>query len=164
MFVAKDGEVLPEYPRHYYLDTLFTYYLTARIKPQLLHLHSHSLPTIRSGIRSSRGRAGGPLHMVRKNILLTRGVFSPHAHCIFQACLGSKLECLLRCGRTANNGFVAIEVLGDLLERGVACFDVEEVDDCEFHGEPDAVEDVVFPAEVVEGDGVDVLVEEDWVG
>ena len=161
MFVAKDGEVLPEYPRHYDLDTLFTYYLTALIKPRLLHMHSHSLPTIRSGIRSSRGRAGGPLHMVREDILLTRGVFSPHAHGVLQACLGSKLECLLRCSRTADNGLVTVEVLGNFLEWGVACFDVEKVDDCEFHGEPDAVEDVVFPAEVVEGDGVDVLVEED---
>jgi hypothetical protein len=140
------------------------YYLTARIKPRLLHLHSPSLPMIRSGIRSSRGRAGGPLHMVRKNILLTRHIFSPHAYGIFQACLGSKLECLLCCGRTTDNGLVAVEVFCDFLKGSVACFDVEEVDDCELHGEPDAVEDVVFPAEVVEGDGVDVLVEEDWVG
>jgi len=98
---------------------------------------------------------------MRKDLLLARHILSAHAYGIFQACLGRKLESLLGCGGTANYGLVAVEVLGDFLEGGVACFDVEEVDDGEFDGEPDAVEDVVFPAEVVEGDGVDVLVEED---
>jgi hypothetical protein len=55
-------------------------------------------------------------------------------------------------------------VLGDLLEGSVAGLDVEEVDSGQLDGEPYAVEDVVFPSEVVECDGIDVLVEEDCEG
>ena len=51
----------------------------------------------------------------------------------------------------------------NLLERSVAGLDVEHVDDNEFDGEPDAVDDVVLPADVADGDGVNVLVEEDCV-
>jgi len=52
-------------------------------------------------------------------------------------------------------------VLCNLLERGVLGLDVEEVDDGQLDSEPAAVDDVVLPLDGVEGDGVDVLVEEE---
>lgn len=52
----------------------------------------------------------------------------------------------------------AIKVLGNLLERSVAGLDVEEVHDEELDDDPDVVHDVVLPADVLEGNGVDVLV------
>lgn len=67
---------------------------------------------------------------------------------------------LLGGSSATNGGSVAVEVAGNLLERGVLGLDVEEVDNDEFHSEPDAVDDVVLPADVVEGNGVDVGVEE----
>lgn len=52
----------------------------------------------------------------------------------------------------------AIKVLGNLLERSVTGLDVEEVHDNELDNDPDIVHDVVLPSDVLEGDGVDVLV------
>lgn len=52
----------------------------------------------------------------------------------------------------------AIKVLGNLLERSVPGLDVEEVHDEELDDDPDVVHDVVLPADVLEGNGVDVLV------
>lgn len=52
----------------------------------------------------------------------------------------------------------AVEVLGNLLERSVAGLNVEEVHNDELDQDPDVVHDVVLPSDVLEGDGVDVLV------
>jgi hypothetical protein len=49
-------------------------------------------------------------------------------------------------------------VLGNLLEGSVAGLDVEEVDDDELDRKPDVVHDVVFPLDVTQSDGVDILV------
>lgn len=49
---------------------------------------------------------------------------------------------------------------GQELTRSVPRLHVEEVDDGQLNGKPDTVEDVVFPVEGVEGNWVDVLVEE----
>jgi len=73
------------------------------------------------------------------------------------------LPALLRAAQAADDRGVAVEVPGDLLEGGVAGLDVEPPDDGELDGQPGAVEDVVLPADVVERDGVDVLVEEDYL-
>ena len=54
--------------------------------------------------------------------------------------------------------YFTVEVLGNLLERGVASLDVEEVHDNEFDHDPDVVHDVVLPSDVLQGDWVDVLV------
>ena len=81
---------------------------------------------------------------------------------VLQAHLIGQLPALVRSSGTSNHCVITVEVLSDFLEWGVAGLDVEEVDDSEFDGEPDAVNDVVLPANVVEGDGVDVLIEEDW--
>ena len=52
----------------------------------------------------------------------------------------------------------AVEVLGNLLERSVAGLNVEEVHNDELDQDPDVVHDVVLPCDVLESDGVDVLV------
>ena len=49
-------------------------------------------------------------------------------------------------------------MLGNLLKRSVAGLDVEEVDDNELDDDPNIVHDVILPSDVLEGDGVDVLV------
>ena len=49
-------------------------------------------------------------------------------------------------------------MLGNLLKRSVAGLNVEEVHDDELDRDPDVVHDVVLPADVLDGDGVDVLV------
>ena len=72
-----------------------------------------------------------------------------------------ELAALLGRDVTTEQGGIAVEVLGDFLERGVAGLDVEAVDDDELDEEPDVVDDVVLPAEGVERDGVDVAVEEE---
>jgi len=84
------------------------------------------------------------------------------AHSIIKTSLLGKLKRLLVGSSTSDNGVFSVEVLGHLLERSVAGFDVEEVDDAEFESEPAAVNDVVFPADLAKSDGVDVRVEEDW--
>jgi hypothetical protein len=67
------------------------------------------------------------------------------------------------CGSsTTNDGGIAIEVLGDFFKRSVTGFNVEEPNNNEFDAEPGAVEDIVFPAEMVKSNGVDVLIEEHW--
>ena len=82
---------------------------------------------------------------------------------VFEAKLVRQLAALLGRISTTNHSRLAIKVACNLLERGVAGLDVEHVDDDELDGEPDAVDDVVLPADVADGDGVDVLVEENWV-
>jgi hypothetical protein len=52
----------------------------------------------------------------------------------------------------------AVKVLGNLLERSVAGLDVEEVHDNKLDHNPDVVHDVVLPSDVLQSDGVDVLV------
>lgn len=62
---------------------------------------------------------------------------------------------MLRC---LGHTHFAIKVLGNFLERSVTGLDVEEVNDNELDNDPDIVHDVVLPSDVLEGDGVDVLV------
>jgi len=62
-----------------------------------------------------------------------------------EAKVGSHAESLVGGSGTTNERVVSVEVLRDFLEGSVTGFDVEEVDDCEFACEPDAVEDVVLP-------------------
>jgi hypothetical protein len=85
-----------------------------------------------------------------------------HPHRILQPGLGRQMQALLCRDAAAQHGLVAVKVLDDLLERRVARLDVEEPDGGKLDAEPAAVEDVVFPAEGVEGDWVDILVEEYW--
>src|SRR5690606_41953650 len=54
-----------------------------------------------------------------------------------------------------------IKVLCNLLERRVARLDEEEVHDRQLDRKPDAVDDVVLPSDLIEGNGVDVVVEEE---
>jgi hypothetical protein len=105
-----------------------------------------------------------PLDLLGHDLLLPGHILGTHADSILQPGLGGQLQRLLRRGSPTDDGFVAVEVLGDLLEGSVAGLDVEEVDSGQLDGEPYAVEDVVFPSEVVECDGIDVLVEEDCEG
>lgn len=58
----------------------------------------------------------------------------------------------------AENTYIAIEVFGNLLERGVAGLDVEDVDNNQLDCKPDVVHNVVFPVDVFHGDWVDILV------
>jgi hypothetical protein len=85
---------------------------------------------------------------------------------------------LLGSRSASNNSRVAIEVLGNLLERSVSGLDVEFPDDSKFDGKPDTlgsgqqetyegcvygrtyVDDVVLPTDVSKGDRVDIVVEE----
>ncbi len=93
-------------------------------------------------------------------IIDTLPLLSSHPDSIIHTRFTGQMQTLLRRSTTANDGLVAIEVLGDFLERRVARLDVKEIDDCELDAEPNAVEDVIFPGQGVEGDGIDVLVEE----
>lgn len=68
---------------------------------------------------------------------------------------------LLSSDITTNHSSLAIEVLGNLLERGVLGLNVVLPDDSQLDGEPAAVDDVVPPLDVLESDGVDVLIEEE---
>jgi hypothetical protein len=95
------------------------------------------------------------------NVLLAAVILSPHADGIIKTSLSGKLKTLFGCSCTTDDSLVAVEMFGDFLERSVTCLDVEEVHGCEFDRQPDAVEDVVFPAQVVECNWVDVLVKED---
>lgn len=102
-----------------------------------------------------------PFDFLSDDLLLTSLILCPHADGIIKASLSGKLKTLLGRSCTTNDSLVTIEMFGDFLERSVACLDVEKVDDGKLDCEPDNVEDVVFPAQVVEGNRVDVLVEED---
>ena len=70
------------------------------------------------------------------------------------------LETSLGSNVTSEKTLLTIEVLDYFLERSVSGLDVEEVDDHKLETEPAIVDDVVFPVELVESDGVDVGVEE----
>lgn len=58
----------------------------------------------------------------------------------------------------AENTYIAIEVFGNLLERGVAGLDIEYVDNSQLNCKPDVVHNVVLPVDVLHGDWVDILV------
>jgi hypothetical protein len=60
--------------------------------------------------------------------------------------------------RLLGSTHFAVKVLGNLLERSVAGLDVEEVHDDELDDDPHVVDDVVLPCNVLQSDGVDVLV------
>lgn len=77
-----------------------------------------------------------------------------NVQCIYQ------LSSFVGGGSTADHGGVPVEVSSDFLQRGITCLNVEEPDHYQLDGKPHTVEDVVLPANVIEGDGVDVLVEE----
>lgn len=54
-------------------------------------------------------------------------------------------------------------MLRNLFKRGVARLDVEEVNHDKLHGNPHIIDDVVLPVDVIEGDGIDVLVAVIWL-
>ena len=133
---------------------------------QSLHIHTRTL-SLSTDLRPTSPNLLNPipdrlLTIPRSATTNTSHPLRRMANRIVQAGLAREMQALLSGGATTDDGLVAVEVFGDFLERGVAGLDVEEVDDGELDAEPDAVEDVVFPGEVVEGDRVDVLVEEDW--
>jgi hypothetical protein len=51
-------------------------------------------------------------------------------------------------------------MLDNLLQRSISRLDIELPHNEEFKQYPDAVEDVIFPLEMIEGDGIDVLIKE----
>lgn len=59
---------------------------------------------------------------------------------------------------------LAVEQGGSLLERETLRLDDEEVEEDELEGDPAAVDDIVLPAQIIEGDGVNVLVEDEGKG
>lgn len=61
---------------------------------------------------------------------------------------------------TGHNSRISIEMLCNLLQRRIPSLDIEEPDNGKLNTEPCAVEDVVLPSKMLQGDGVDVLVEE----
>lgn len=68
----------------------------------------------------------------------------------------------LLCRRLAtDNGFIAIKVLGNLLQRRVPGLDVELPNNKQLKHQPDTVHNEVLPANVLDGDRVDVLVEKE---
>lgn len=73
--------------------------------------------------------------------------------------LASKVACLSGSSITANKSRVAIEVLGDLLERCVLRFNKELPHDDQLEGDPAHVDNIVLPTDGAECDGVDVLIE-----
>lgn len=74
-------------------------------------------------------------------------------------CNSSKVSGLLCCNLSTNDGTLSIEMLDNFLQWGVSCLDVELPHDEKLEGQPHAVEDVVFPVQMIKGDRVDVLVE-----
>lgn len=65
---------------------------------------------------------------------------------------------------TNINRVIAIEVLGDFLHGSIPGFDQEGVDNEDLRSKEDAVDNVILPANGVEGNRVDVLVEEEGRG
>lgn len=64
-----------------------------------------------------------------------------------EAEIRSHAESLVGSSGTTNESVVSVEMLGDFLERSVAGLDVEEVDGGKFAGKPDAVKDIILPAD-----------------
>lgn len=62
---------------------------------------------------------------------------------------------------TTDLSILAVEVLGDFLKRSVSGFDEEEVDNDQLKSQPAVVHNVVLPGDVLDGDWVDVVVEEE---
>lgn len=73
--------------------------------------------------------------------------------------ISSKVACLGRSGIATNDCRVAIEILGDLLERRVLGLDEPLPNDKRLKGDPANVDQVVLPGNGLQGDGVDVLIE-----
>jgi len=61
---------------------------------------------------------------------------------------------------TTNLGIFTIEVLGNFLKRSVPGLDEEEVDNGQFKSQPAVVDNIVLPCDVLDGNWVDVVVEE----
>lgn len=66
---------------------------------------------------------------------------------------------LCRSSIATNDGRVPVEVLGDLLERGVLGLDEPLPDNERLEGDPADVDEVVLPSNSLQGDGIDVLIE-----
>jgi hypothetical protein len=94
-------------------------------------------------------------------VLDSHAILLGHVDRTKTAHLGCQNLALLSSNGAAQNCLVSIEVLANLLKRSVAGFDVELPDDEELEGEPAAVDDVVLPLDGLEGNGVDVVVEEE---
>lgn len=65
---------------------------------------------------------------------------------------------LIRYSSNIQRSILAIKELSYLFQWSVPRFDQEEVDDAYFEGEENAIADVVFPLQGLEGNGIDVLV------
>lgn len=72
-----------------------------------------------------------------------------------------QLDHLLRRRLSPDNGFIAIKVLGNLLQRRVPGLDVKLPNNKQFKHQPDTVHNAVLPANVLDGNWVDVLIEEE---
>ena len=68
---------------------------------------------------------------------------------------------IVRSVTESTGNVLAIEKRGGLLEREALRLDDEEVAEYELKREPRAVDDIVLPSDVLEGDRVDVLVEDE---
>lgn len=75
--------------------------------------------------------------------------------------LGSQLSTLLSRDIASKNRRVTIEMFHDLFQRSVPRLDIELPYNEEFKQDPYAVENVIFPLQMIEGNGIDVLVEEE---
>lgn len=98
------------------------------------------------------------LMMMSNSLVILLMQFSCLLHGTLHTHLTGQLQRLGTRRATTYNSLIAVEVFGDLFKRGVACFHVEEVDHRELETEPDAVEDVVLPFDIVESDSGFMLV------
>lgn len=73
--------------------------------------------------------------------------------------ISSKVTSLGRGSIASHNSGVPIKVLGNLLERRVFGFDEKLPHNYKLKGDKADIDQIVFPADISEGDGVDILVE-----
>ena len=79
----------------------------------------------------------------------------------FKSCLNCQSSSNICRNRTTNKSILAIKVFGNFFQRRIPGLNEEEVDDNQFESEPDTIENIVLPTDVVESDRVDILIEED---
>lgn len=80
--------------------------------------------------------------------------------CSLQSNLSSKLSALFRTRLATNEGGITVKVLRDFFQGCVAGLNVEEIYDDKLKSKPSAVEDVILPANMIECDRIDILIEE----
>jgi hypothetical protein len=91
----------------------------------------------------------------------TPAFFSVVPYRIVKSNLARKVQPFLRRGTATQHCLLAVKVLGDFLKRSVARLNVEEVHRDQSDAEPTTIKDVVFPSKGINGNRIDVLVEED---